>query len=59
LMEQTVGTVRPALASELDMLGKAHSDLQEKIRKTEEAILKFQNDNGIKVVRTEGGASNP
>lgn len=59
LMEQTVGTVRPALASELDMLGKAHSDLQEKIRKTEEAILKFQNDNGIKVVRAEGGASPP
>jgi prefoldin subunit 2 len=57
LMEQTVGTVRPALASELDMLGKAHSDLQEKIRKTEEAILKFQNDNGIKVVKTEGAAS--
>lgn len=57
LMEQTVGSVRPALASELAMLSKAHSELQEQVKKTEEAILKFQRDNGIKVVKTDGAGA--
>lgn len=50
LLEQTVGDVRPAVENEVAMLVKARSDLDERIRKTEEEIIKFQKENGIRMV---------